>query len=103
MTKAYTKSVLQALALAAALGASGALYAAEKSTDKPPMSEHPATQQQEPEPAPKLESLGDSHPAVQSGEPRGSEGRAGDKPCPEGKPSGAGKDTGAVKKDSGSK
>jgi hypothetical protein len=95
----YIKPILHALTLAATIGASGALYAAEQSTDKPPMTQHPATQQTEPKEQPKLESLGESHPAAKPEEPKGPAGRAGDKPCPEDKPSGAAKDP--AKKDGG--
>jgi hypothetical protein len=84
----YIKPILYALTLAATIGASGALYAAEQ-PDKPPMTPHPATQQTEPKEQPKLESLGESHPAAKSEEPKGPAGRTGDKPCPEDKPSGA--------------
>ena len=41
----YIKPILHTLTLAATIGASVALYAAEQSTDKPPMTQHPATQQ----------------------------------------------------------
>ena len=95
----YIKPILHALTLAATIGASGALCAAEESTDKPPLTQHPATQQPEPKEQPTLESLGESHPAAKSEEPKGPTGRTGDKPCSEDKPSGAAKDP--AKKDCG--
>jgi len=94
----YIKPILHALTLAATIGASGALYAAEESTDKPPMTQHPATQT-EPKGQPTLESLGESHPAAKLEESKGPPGRTGDKPCSEDKPSGAAKDP--AKKDCG--
>jgi hypothetical protein len=95
----YIKPILHALTLAATIGASVALYAAEQSTDKPPMTQHPATQQIEPKEQPTLESLDESHPAAKPEDPKGPTGRTGDKPCAEHKPSGAAKDP--AKKDSG--
>ena len=92
----HIKPILHALTLAATIGASGALCAAEESTDKPPLTEHPAAQQPGPKEQPTLESLGESHPATKSEE---SKGRTGDKPCSEDKPSGAAKDP--AKKDCG--
>ena len=90
----YIKPILHALTLAATIGASGALCAAEES-DKPPLTQHPAAQQPEPKEQPTLESLGESHPAAKPEESKG----PGDKPCSEHKPSGAAKDP--AKKDCG--
>jgi hypothetical protein len=94
----YIKPILHALTLAATIGASGALCAAEQSTDKPPLTGHPATQT-EPKEQPTLESLGESHPAAKLEESKGPPGRTDDKPCTEDKPSGAKKDP--AKKDCG--
>lgn len=91
------KPILHALTLAATIGASGALYAAEQSTDKPPLTQHPATQT-EPQEQPTLESLGESHPAAKPEERKGPTGRTGDKPCHDDKP-GAAKDP--AQRDSG--
>jgi hypothetical protein len=95
----YIKPILHALTLAATIGASGALCAGEQSTDKPPLTEHPATEETGPKGQPTLESLDEAHPAAKLEESKGPPGRTGDKPCTEHKPSGAAKDP--AKKDCG--